>query len=440
MEFALIALLSFTAGAALVHFIVGSRAKAQEADLATERRNAAVKSEALARAEAERDALDAQLKQLAADRESLKESFAAISSEQLKANRDELLKQAGERFEKTEERHKHELEKRHEAIEAQFKGMGESLDKFRELQRAIEEERKGDFGMLRQRLKSLHEQTEHLGRSTTGLSTALRGSSQSRGRWGEMALRNIVEAAGMTEHCDFIEQTSDDAGTRPDLVVKLPGDTRIPIDSKVPYSDYERMVEEEDPAKRQEHLKKHGDTVNRTMLELSKRRYHDEIGGEIDYTVMFIPIESVAAAAFEARPELQMDAMKNGVLITTPVTLIALLRTVGLYWKQERMAKNAQEIWNEATELHNRLGTFHDHLGKVGKGLNTAVKSFNSAVGSFESRVIPQGRRIEELSGSQEAARLSEKTLQIESQTRDVNAPSSGEATGDEIADIDDDG
>ncbi len=432
MEFAVVALLSFVAGAAIVYFAIRKQASAQGEELAVERRNAGVKSEALARAEAERDAVDAQLKQLTADRESLKQAFAAISSEQLKANRDELLKQAGERFDKSEERHKHELEKRHEAIESQFKGMGESLEKFRELQRNIEEERGKDFGMLRQRLKTLHEQTENLGRSTTGLSTALRGSSQSRGRWGEMALRNIVEAAGMTEHCDFIEQGADDAGTRPDIVVKLPGDTKIPIDAKVPYADYERMVEEEDPVRRQEHLKKHGDTVNRTMLDLAKRGYHDELGSEIDYTVMFIPIESVAAAAFEARPELQMDAMKNGVLITTPVTLIALLRTVGLYWKQERMAKNAQEIWSEATELHRRLSTFHGHLGKVGSGLNNAVKSFNKAVGSYESRVIPQGRRIEELSGSQDVTPLPEAAIQIESQAREVNAaPADGDAETD---------
>ncbi|MCP5039585.1 MAG: DNA recombination protein RmuC, partial [bacterium] len=252
MQFALVALLAALAGGLAAYLLARTQRRALEHELETARRNASIKSETLARAEAERDATAGQLKQLIADRESLKETFAAISSEQLKANRDELLKQAGERFEKTEERHKNELQKRHEAIETQFKGMGDSLDKFRELQRKIEEDRTNDFGMLRQRLKTLHEQTESLGKSTTGLSTALKGSSQSRGRWGEMALRNIVEAAGMTEHCDFIEQTADESGARPDLVVKLPGKTRIPIDAKVPYSDYERMMNEEDPVKRQE--------------------------------------------------------------------------------------------------------------------------------------------------------------------------------------------
>jgi DNA recombination protein RmuC len=433
MELAIVAIAAFFAGAMAVYFIRRSELKARDLELRAARDELALRSEALAGAEAKREAIEAQLKQLAADRESIKQAFAAISSDQLKANRDELLKQASERFEKTEERHKNELEKRHEAIRVQFEGVGKNLEKFKALQREIEEQRGKDFGMLRQHLSALHEQTENLGRSATGLSTALKGSSQSRGKWGEIALRNIVEAAGMTEHCDFMEQSSDDSGNRPDLIIKLPGDTRIPIDAKVPYSDYERMVEEQDPAARKLHLKKHGDTVRRTMLELAKRKYHDELEGEIDFTVMFIPIESVASAAFEARPELQMEAMKSRILITTPVTLIALLLTVGLYWKQERMAQNAQQIWDEATELHRRLGVFQGHLSKVGSGLTAAIKSFNSAIGSYETRVVPQGRRVEDLSGMQDAERLPDSPNPIEIQTREMNVLTTGEdATGEE--------
>jgi DNA recombination protein RmuC len=432
MEVILAALVALIAGATAVHLMRRSELKARDVELQAAREALASKSETLAGALAERDAIENQLKQLATDRETLKEAFTAISSDQLKANRDELLKQASERFEKTEERHKNELEKRHEAIRTQFEGVGQNLEKFKELQRGIEERRDKDFGKLNQQLGALHQQTENLGKSTTGLSTALKGSSQSRGKWGEMALRNIVEAAGMTEHCDFMEQTSDESGSRPDLIVKLPGETRIPIDAKIPYSDYERMVEEEDPAARKLHLKKHGDTMRRTMLDLAKRKYHDELEGEIDFTVMFVPIESVASAAFEARPDLQSEAMKNRVLITTPVTLIALLLTVGLYWKQEKMAQNAQEIWDEASELHRRLAVFHGHLGKVGSGLTTAIKSFNSAVGSYETRVMPQGRRIEELSGTQDpAARLPDSPNQIETQARELSAL----ALGDEAED-----
>ena len=138
-------------------------------------------------------------------------------------------------------------------------------------------------------MQQLHQQAKDLGQTNTELSTALRGSSQSRGKWGEMALRNIVEAAGMTEHCDFTEQTADASGTRPDLIVKLPGDACIPIDAKVPFSDYERMVNETDPEQRLNHLKRHGDVVRSTMKELAKRDYPEQLGGEIDFTVMFVP-------------------------------------------------------------------------------------------------------------------------------------------------------
>ena len=427
MELALVSVVALLVGAALSHFQGRSALAERDSRLATKSAELAEKAADLARVEAERDAKKEQLEQIATDREAIRESFEAISAKQLKENRDELLKQAKERFEKDEERHKGELEKRHTAIETQFKGVTDSLEKFKALQREQEKTRTEEFGMLRQNLRALGEKTENLGRETTGLSTALRGSSQSRGKWGEMALRNIVEAAGMTEHCDFVEQSADDSGNRPDLIVKLPGEARIPIDAKVPYADYERMVTAEDPSERVRHLKSHGDTVRRTMTDLAKRKYHEEVGSDIDFTVMFIPIESIAAAAFEACPDLQTEAIENRILITTPVTLIALLRTVGVYWRQEKLAQNAQEIWDAANELHKRMRVFSEHLSKVGSGLKTALESYNKAVGSYETRVLPQGRKIEELSGSSATQQLPDKLGHIETQAREVTPLEIGE-------------
>lgn len=420
MELIFTAIVALLLGAIAAHLQARSSLAARDREIEAQKLTLASNTTALARAEAERDAKEEQLVRLATDRESVQQAFEAISAKQLKENRDELMKQAKVRFEQDEERHKNELEKRHVAINTQFKSVSESLDKFKELQRTLEDNRTSEFGVLRQHLRSLHEQTESLGKSTTGLSTALRGSSQSRGKWGEMALRNIVEAAGMTEHCDFTEQSTDERGSRPDLIVKLPGEAQIPIDAKVPYADYERMVGEEDPTERARYLKSHGDTVRRTMNDLAKRKYHDQTGSEIDFTVMFIPIESIAAAAFEACPELQVEAIEKRVLITTPVTLIALLRTVGLYWKQESLARNAQDIWDAANELHKRMGTFNGHLAKVGGGLKTAIEAYNKAVGSYETRVLPQGRKIEELSGGETPNRLPESLGQIETQARQV--------------------
>lgn len=412
MELALVALVALVIGVGATAWFGARARRSTETNLQRTR-------EELARAKAQRDAAQEQVKQIAQDRDTLKEAFGSIAADQLKSNRDEFLKQASERFEKSEQKHVGELEKRHDAIDKRFEALNTTVRNFEEMHRKLEKQRTDDFSAMREQVLSLGQKAEALGVASTVLSTALRGSSQSRGKWGEMALRNIVEAAGMTEHCDFVEQSEDASGTRPDLIVMLPGDGRIPIDAKVPYSDYERMMEETDPDARRVHLKQHGDTVRNTMIELAKRDYPGQVGGEFDFTVMFIPIESVAAAAFEARPDLQQEAIERRILIVTPVTLIALLRTVGLYWKQSKIARDAQEIWEAAKELHKRLRVFQDHLSRAGSGLKSAVDNYNKAVGSLESSVLPQGRRVERLSGIESADALPD-PARIETQVRDI--------------------
>lgn len=413
MQAFLIAAIAFLLGAIGAYAWTARKLGASNSDLQDAR-------EELAAAEAQRNTVQDQLKQLQEDRESLKESFGSMAADQLKLSRDELLKQAGERFEKSEQKQAGELQKRHESIEREFKALTDTVKGFEKIHSQIEKDRTEAFSAMREQVSSLRTKTEELGQSSSELSTALRGSSQSRGKWGELALRNICEAAGMTEHCDFIEQSGEDSGKRPDLIVRLPGEGQIPIDAKVPYSEYERMMDETEPAERKLLLKKHGEVVRSTMLALAKRDYPGLLGGEIDFTVMFIPIESVAAAAFEARPDLQQEAIDQGILIVTPVTLIALLRTVGLYWRQEKLARNAQEIWNAARELHGRIQTFQLHLGKAARGLEGAVKEFNAAIGSYEARVLPQGRRIEQLAAIEPGAALPE-PARVETQLREVS-------------------
>ena len=430
--------IGFTLGAAALWWIgrIGQSKLNQEIEAARLKTEAAQQENQqntvkLAGAEASLAALEKRLEQITADRESLKESFGALAASQLKSNRDEFLKQAEERFGKSEQKHKGELEKRHEAIEKEFKSVNESLEKFRKLHDEYDSQRVKDFSALRQQMLQLSEKTDKLGESTTGLSTALRGSSQSRGKWGEVALRNIVEAAGMTEHCDFVEQSADDSGRRPDLVVHLPGEARIPIDAKVPYADYDRLMSSTDPDSQATHMRKHGETVRTTMRELAKRNYAEQLEGDVDFTVMFIPIESVASAAFASIPTLQEEAIEKKILITTPVTLIALLRTVAIYWRQEQMAQNAKEVWSHAQELHKRLMTFHGHMGRVKTGLEGAVNHFNKAIASYETRVLPQGRKIDELSSQESEQRAEEPSLFIENQVSEVRSQTRLEDGGD---------
>ena len=369
----------------------------QKAELNRQVNDSMETRELQARTEAERDALKEQLRQIQDDRESLKETFQALSAEQFEKNRKQFLDHAEQRLSVSEAKHVTELDKRHESIEKQFISVKEQMDRFQEQHQKIEKTRTESFSSLSEQVKQLAEQTVQVGAEARSLSTALKGSSQTRGRWGEMALENICEMAGMTEHCDFVRQDQDGNDKRPDLVVNMPGKGKIPLDAKVPFADYDRAMEATDPDERQSHFEAHGKTVRRTMLDLAKRDYPAVVGGKVDFTVMFIPIESVAAAAFAAQPDLQEEAMKNKILIATPVTLIALLKTVALYWQQEQLAENAHKIWEESSQLHDRLKTFTEHLGKVGTNLNKALNAYNSAVGSYQGRVLPKARSIESL-------------------------------------------
>lgn len=284
----------------------------------------------------------------------------------------------------------------------------EKLDKLEAETKAIEGARKEAYGSLAEKLGSLQQATAALHSSSHALATALKGGT-TRGRWGELALRNIAECAGMIPHVVFTEQETTDEGGRPDMIVNMPGgDGRIPIDAKVPMDAYLRGVEAEDPAVRRAEFEKHAADLRGHVRTLSRRDYAAALGARVDYTVLFIPAEPVLAAAYEADPQLQQEAMDKGVLLVTPVTLLALLRTVALYWQQTRMADDARAYWEAARELHARIRVFAEHLSGVHKGLARALESWDKAVGSYESRVLPQGRKLEELEAPGRDAALPE--------------------------------
>ena len=240
-----------------------------------------------------------------------------------------------------------------------------------------------------------------LGTQTGTLVKALR-QPQTRGQWGEVQLKRCVEIAGMTEHVDFeLQQTMSDGESilRPDAVVMLPGNRRVVIDSKVPLDAYLEVLEAEDDAARKGELIRHARQVRDHITKLSSKRYQDqfESGESPDFVVCFMPSEAALHAAFEAEASLYDYALEQKILIATPTTLVGLLRTVELGWRQEQIAEQAQEIAAAARELHSRTGSFVEHFAKAGRQLSSATKSFDDAVGSWESRIVPQLRRIEEM-------------------------------------------
>jgi DNA recombination protein RmuC len=333
-------------------------------------------------------------KWLELQKEEMEKTFQALSSRVLETSNKSFLERATERM----------------------KPIGDQLQRLEKATQDLEKGRKEAYGSLKEQIGSLNKATESYRTQAQSLSEALRGSSQARGRIGEMVLRNIAEFAGMTRYCDFEEQGANADGRRPDMVVKVPDGGAIPVDAKFPLAAFDRAMATQDGKERAAHLLQHAKDLRIHVQEMAKRDYSQYTKGDTDFTVLFLPGDHLLAAAFEAMPQLQEEAFDKRILITTPVTLVALLRTVSLYWRQHQMAENAQEIATEAHELMSRLGVFMKHFSKVGKNLGTAVGAFNDAVGSYERRILPTGRKVAELQHQQDDL------PEVDSIDRDVRA------------------
>ena len=242
----------------------------------------------------------------------------------------------------------------------------------------------------------LESATKQIIDETSKLETALRRPDH-RGRWGEVGLRNVVEFAGMADQCDFVEQvvTEGEQSLRPDMVINMPGGGSLVVDSKLPLEHYLNAIEE--PDKAGEHLDKHAKALELHVNALASKAYWEQFERAPSFVVMFVNVESALVAALERNPELHNKALSKKVLLTSPATLVALLQAAAFGWRQDSMAKNAEDIAKAGQELYNRLEKFRDHLAKVGNRLHQATESYNSAVGSFTTRLEPGAKRLSEL-------------------------------------------
>jgi DNA recombination protein RmuC len=248
---------------------------------------------------------------------------------------------------------------------------------------------------VRERMDNLSKATETLA-TQTGDFTAVLKSAAHRGRWGEQTLRRVVEAAGMSPHCDFVEQASAE-DRRPDLVVKLPGNRCVIIDSKVPELD--AALASQATANRADILRDHAQKLRATIKALAAKDYPSVVGRELgltafDKVILFLPAESLLSTALEADNELVIDAGKQGVLLATPATLIGFLGAINLTWQQHQQAAQVQAIADTATELYKRVADFAEHLAGARKNMNNAVEGLNDAFGSFERMVRPKGEEL----------------------------------------------
>tara|TARA_B100001750_G_scaffold44771_1_gene33020 strand:- start:175 stop:1314 length:1140 start_codon:yes stop_codon:yes gene_type:complete len=264
----------------------------------------------------------------------------------------------------------------------------------------LEKNREGAYQGVVRHLKLLEEQTQNLGTRATALTSALTSSSQTRGNWGEVTLRNLFDKAGLTEHVDFREQQSVEGG-RPDFVVRLPGGSALPIDSKATAKHFLEAAQLDSGEEQDALLVKHAKALKGRIQDLSSKSYQDKIEGDFDHVVLFIPSEALASAAFSVDPGLMDYALSKRVLVATPVTMFGLLRTIALYWQQHTMAEGAQEIYEVTREMYKRTVTLVSHTQKVGAHLDKAGKAYNDVMRSYESRVLPQGRKLDELKVSE---------------------------------------
>ena len=356
------------------------------------------------RQEASAKALEEQRGFVDSARKQLEDSFGSLAASALKGNTEQFLSLAEQSMATARERATADLDQRRQAIEALMAPFRERLDKIDARSAEIEKARVDAYSRIDRQVQLLAHATSALDEKATSLTTALKGS-EVRGRWGELALRNIAELAGMTAHCDFEEQVVLDEGGRPDMIVNLPGRRKIVVDAKVPHTAYIESTEAVSPEKRDRALGRHVRDLRNHVRALAGRDYAVSLGAEIDLVVMFLPADSFLAAAFAKEPDLQVEALRSKVLIATPTTLIALLRTVAIYWQQHAIADSAREIAAAARELYDRAAKFGEDLSATGRGLKTALDAYNRAVGSFNHRLIPMGRRLEELKVSEQSRR-----------------------------------
>lgn len=349
-------------------------------------------------------------------REHMRDEMKAISTDVLKQTGDSLAQRLADQRRAEEERIAGEMKARAEQIKGLMAPINEKLGKVEGEIGRLERERKQAQGELSTMVRQLHEGVGTLRAETGNLVSALKRPS-TRGSWGEIQLRNVIEMAGMVSHCDFLEQSTvhtDEGMLRPDVLVRLPGEKVIVVDSKVPLDAYLAHLEATEESEREMHLARHGKQTREHITKLASKGYQRQFDSTPELVVMFIPSDGIYQAALSADPSLIEYGVHQQVLMATPTTLIGLLRAIHYGWRQEQIARSAKEIAEAARELHRRLGRFADPLAKVGRQLGSAVSAYNEAVGSFDRRVVPQVRRIEEAGAGSE---------------RDVEAPQTLETT-----------
>jgi DNA recombination protein RmuC len=365
--------------------------------------------------------LEEQQKFVTEAQKNLKDAFGALSADALQNNNTSFVELAKAKLEEKVTEAKGEFEKKEQAIGELVRPLGESLKNMDIKIQDLEGKRIKAYSDIWNYLDQVKTTTEGLKKETINLVGALK-TSHSRGRYGEIALRRLVEHAGMFEHCDFEEQVSieDESGKlRPDMIVKLPGNKTLVVDSKTPLSAYMKIFETDDPEQQKVLLGQHVSAIKDHLKNLSGKAYWSQFNEAPDFVIMYMHIESSYGAALQIWPEMIEEAMKNRIIIATPTVLLSILMGVGYSWNQLKTMENIEAIRDAAVELHDRSAVLIDHIVNIGKGLNNTVAHYNRAIGSLESSFLPQARKINILSQAYTKKQIPQ-TIPIETSVRPV--------------------
>ncbi len=358
-----------------------------------------LKVEALTKLEAAHKNFEEQKALIEAMKTEMTDTFNALSSAALKSSSEDFLRLASEHLGKVVADTKGRLGEHQAALDGMIKPLYETLKRYDEQIKSIEEGRHKAYGSLEEQLRALALTQDNLQRETSNLVSALR-KPQVRGRWGEMQLRRVAELSGMSIHCDFTEQQSVDTEKgriRPDMLVHLPMEREIVVDSKVSLEAYLDAVAAPAEDEKKAKMEKHAQQVRAHMNKLASKEYWSQFKQSPEFVVLFLPGESFLSAALDSDSTLIEDGIQRRVIIATPTTFIALLRAIAYGWRQEQITKNAQEISELGRQLYERMNTLVQHFDNVGSSLEKAIGAYNKAVGSIETRILPSVRRFKEL-------------------------------------------
>ena len=349
--------------------------------------------------------------------------FSEIASSALSKNNEQFLQLADERLKRQQSNASNELESRKKEIETLIQPLSEQIKKLEDENKLMEKARYEAYGDLKNHVTQMIQGAEKLGMQASNLTTALTKSANVRGNWGEVSLDNILEMSGLRKNIDYVEQATQSDGKRPDFIINIPGGGKVPIDAKATGKKFLESIEEADDVTRIELLKAHASAMKGRVNELKSKGYRDSVDGDVEVVVMFVPSESLLAITFDFERDLHEFAMKNGILIASPVSILALLRTIAFQWRQVEQAENTREAVEICRELYKRFAVWSEHYKKVGDNLSKAIDTFNKSVGSYQQKINPQVRKLNDIRLNEDLQKQIVEPSTIDTDTRALPEP-----------------